>query len=231
MKRLYFFFVAFLIVSCAWAGPRLNAAILVESQRGEYFQLAIGGRVINPVAQNRVAVGDLPAGRHLVDVRVMGRGYRSQRIRAEVILRDGYETVFVLTPIRRGRNLMLRKVEELPLHQPAPQPPAPDPVTNPDICRYIMNEEDINRTIRFMKEEGFDDRRLEIAKGEIRLAGGILTDDLYLLLKEIRFEDRRIALAKYAYNYVCDQQKFSRVFDAFEFPSSRREMQDFLYSR
>lgn len=187
--------------------------------------------MINPVAQRRVAVGDLPAGRHLVDVRVLVPGFRPQRIRAEVILRDGYEAVFVLTPVRYGRRLLLQKVEELPLHRPALPAPAPDPATNPDICRYIMNEEDINRTLRFMKEEGFDDRRLEIAKGEIRLAGGILTDDLYLLLKEIRFEDRRIALAKYAYTYVCDQPKFSRVFDAFEFPSSRREMQDFLYSR
>lgn len=230
MNRHSFFLIAFLLLSIsnAWAKP--EAAILIQSQRGEIFQLAIGGRIINPVPTNRVAVGDLPAGRHLVDIRVAVRGYRTQRIRAEVILRDGMESVFSLVPTRRARVLMLQKVEEVPLYDQAP-PMSDQPVENKDICRYIMNEEDISRTLRFMKEEGFDDRRLEIAKGEIRLAGGILTDDLILLLKEISFENRRAALAKYAYTYVCDQRQFSKVFDVFEFETYRREMQDFLYKR
>lgn len=227
MKRLYFLLAfLFLFAGLSQAKGRQEAAILIESQRGEVFQLAIGGRMINAVAADRVAVGDLPPGRHLVDIRVIGRGRRALRIRAEVVLRGGYETVFVLEPVRRGHTLILTKVEELPLRRPIP------PLDRgPEICRYVMDERDVDRTLRLMEDEGFDDRRLEIAKGEIRLAGGIMTEDLYQLIKALSFEDRRITLAKYAYDYVCDQREFSRVVEAFEFSSSKREMQDFIYNR
>src|SRR5690606_7064772 len=120
-------------------------------------------------------------------------------------------------------HLVLRKVEEIPLPPTSPQA---EPQQS---CHYTMAKPELDRTLRFMKEEGFDDKRLEIAKGEIKLAGGIMTEDLYQLMRALSFDDRRVALAKYAYAYVCDPQRFSRVFDAFEFPGARRELQDFLY--
>ncbi|ALI98913.1 hypothetical protein DC20_07885 [Rufibacter tibetensis] len=213
------------LVEVLQAQPALDAALLVETQRGEYFHLTIGGRLINPVPSSRVAVGDLPAGRHILHLRVLGRGRRAQNITAEVILASGYESVYVLAPTVPGRTfpLVLRKVEEVPLSRPVP------PATGTESCRYVMEGPDVDRVLRFMKEEGFDDRRLEIAKGEIKLTGGIMTDDLFLLMKAITFEERRVQLAKFAYDYVCDRNKFSRVFDALEFNSSKREMQDFLY--
>ncbi|WP_460893824.1 DUF4476 domain-containing protein [Rufibacter soli] len=226
MKRLYFLGILFLLaVQVVQAQNRDEAAILVETERGEYFQLAIGGRIINPVPSSRVAVGDLPPGRHTLNIRVLGRGRRAQVINAIVDLAGGYETIFVLEPVGRGVSLILRKVDEVPLARPVP------PADAPASCRYAMEQEDVDRVLRFMKDEGFDDRRLEIAKGEIKLAGGIMTDDLYLLMKALSFEDRRIALAKFAYDYVCDRQRFSRVLDALEFSSSKRELQDFLYKQ
>ncbi|AKQ46995.1 hypothetical protein TH63_17270 [Rufibacter radiotolerans] len=207
------------------AQSRREAAILIETERGEHFLLAIGGRIINPVPSSRVAVGDLPPGRHALNIRILGRGRRAQVLNARVDLAAGYESAYVLEPTRRGRSLILRKVDEVPLARPLP------PADAPTSCRYAMEQEDVDRVLRFMKDEGFDDRRLEIAKGEIKLAGGIMTDDLFLLMKALSFEDRRIALAKFAYDYVCDRHRFSRVFDAFEFSSSKRELQDFLYKQ
>ncbi|WP_207433793.1 DUF4476 domain-containing protein [Sabulibacter ruber] len=228
MKRIYFLgFLLLFFAQALQAQIVPEAAILVESQRGELFQLAVGGRIINPVASNRVAVDHLPAGRHQLNIRVLMRGRRTQNLNAGVILSANYETVFVLEPSRRGFPLVLRKVEEVPLSRPVP----PADSYGRDVCRYVMEPEDVDRVLRFMKEEGFDDRRLEIAKGEIKLAGGIMTEDLYLLMKALSFEDRKVALAKFAYDYVCDRNKFSRVFDAFDFSSSKREMQDFLYKR
>ncbi|MBA9076048.1 DUF4476 domain-containing protein [Rufibacter quisquiliarum] len=226
MNRLYVTIIAFfLFLGLVQAQVPRDAAILVESQRGELFYLAIGPRVINTVPSNRVAVGDLPAGRHWIDVRVVRRG-RPLTIRAEVFLHNGYETVFVLEPARRG-NFILRKVEEVPLHRPVP--PVQGPVY--DDCRSAMDERQVDRTLRFMKDEGFDDRRLEIAKGEIRLAGSIMTEDLFHFMKALSFEDRRVALAKYAYQFVCDRREFPRVLEALEFTSSKRELQDFIYKR
>lgn len=230
MKRLYFLpFLLLCLVQVLHAQPTLDAALLVETQRGEYFHLTIGGKLINPVPSTKVAVSDLPAGRHILHLRVLGRSRRAQYITAEVILQSGFESVYVLTPTVPGRAfpLVLHKVEDVPLSQPQPAPPA----TGNDICRYVMEKPDVDRVLRFMKEEGFDDRRLEIAKGEIKLAGGIMTEDLFLLMKALSLEDRRVQLAKFAYDYVCDRQRFSRVLDALEFSSSKRELQDFLYKK
>ncbi|GGK73838.1 DUF4476 domain-containing protein [Rufibacter glacialis] len=228
MKRFYFLGIFFLLLGHALsAQPALDAALLVETQRGEYFQLNIGGRLINVAPSSRVAVADLPAGRHMLNIRVLGRGRRAQNITAEVLLERGYEGVYVLAPAVAGRAfpLVLRKVDQVPLSRPLP------PAQGNDVCRYTMEEQDVERVLRFMKEEGFDDRRLEIAKGEIKLAGGLMTEDLFLLMKALSFEERRVALAKFAYGYVCDPQRFSRVLDALEFSSSKRELQDFLYKR
>ncbi|WP_181304886.1 DUF4476 domain-containing protein [Rufibacter sp. XAAS-G3-1] len=227
MKRLYFLpFLLLCLVPVLHAQPTLDAALLVETQRGEYFHLTIGGRLINPAPSTRVAVADLPAGRHILHLRVLGRSRRAQNITAEIMLQSGFESVYVLAPTVPGRAfpLVLRKVEDVPLSQPA----AP-PATGNDICRYVMEKPDVDRVLRFMKEEGFDDRRLEIAKGEIKLAGGIMTEDLYLLMKAISFENRRVELAKFAYDYVCDRQRFSRVLDALESSLNKRELQDFVY--
>ncbi|WP_210462732.1 DUF4476 domain-containing protein [Rufibacter roseolus] len=228
MKRFYILSVLMLcLIQLVQAQPALDAALLVETQRGEYFQLTIGGRLINPSPAPRVAVGELPAGRHILHLRVLGRGRRAQNITAEVILASGYESVYTLVPTVPGRTfpLVLRKVEDVPYSRPLP------PASGNVACQYVMDQQDVDRVLRFMKDEGFDDRRLEIAKGEIKLVGGIMTEDLYLLMKAISFEDRRVALAKFAYDYVCDRQRFSRVFDALEFSSNRRELQDFLYKR
>ncbi|MBC3539590.1 DUF4476 domain-containing protein [Rufibacter sediminis] len=226
MKRLYLLglFLLFLVPVLP-AQPKLDAALLVETRRGEFFHLTIGGRLINAAPLTRVAVGDLPAGRHILHLRVLGRGRRAQNITAEIVLNSGFESVYELVPTVPNRTfpLVLRKVDEVPLARAVP------PATGNESCRYVMEGEDVDRVLRFMKDEGFDDRRLEIAKGEIKLAGGIMSDDLYLLMKALSFEDRRVALAKFAYDYVCDRNRFSRVLDALEFSSNRRELQDFLY--
>ncbi|RNI32226.1 DUF4476 domain-containing protein [Rufibacter immobilis] len=229
MKRLYFLGLCLCLLNPLLYGQaRPEAALLVESQRGEYFQLNIGGRIINPTPASRVAVGDLPAGKHLLRIRVLGRGRRAQNITAQVVLERGYESVYVLTPTsHRSLGLVLRKAEDIPLENPLP----PAEVSAQDICRHMMEERDVDRVIRFIREEDFDDRRLEIARGEIKLAGGLLTEDLYLLLKELNFDEQRVALAKFAYAYVCDRHRFSRVLDAFESSAGKREMQDFLYKR
>ncbi|RNI26895.1 DUF4476 domain-containing protein [Rufibacter latericius] len=228
MKRLYILsFLLLFLGQALHAQPDLDAALLVETQRGEFFQLSVGGKLINPAPADRVSVGDLPSGRHILNIRVLGRGRRAQNITAEVILTRGFESVYVLAPAVPGRTfpLVLRKVEEIPWSRPVP------PSGGNEVCRYVMEKPDVDRVLRFMEEEGFDDRRLEIAKGEIKLAGGIMTDDLFLLMKAITFEERRVALAKYAHAYVCDRQRFSRVLDALEFNSSKRELQDFIYKQ
>ncbi|WP_192822474.1 DUF4476 domain-containing protein [Rufibacter sp. LB8] len=228
MTRFYFsVFFLFLFTSLAQAQAPREAAILVESQRGERFYVVLGGKVINTVASNRVAVADLPAGNYWLDLKVVRRG-RPLNIRAQVFLKAGFEAIYVLEPARRA-GFVLRKVEEIPLQPQAPLP-NPDAPNNAE-CRGAMDERQIERTLRFMKEEGFDDRRLEIAKGELKLAGSLYTDDLLLLMQAINFEDRRVALAKFAYAYICDLREFPRVIDAVDLPSSKHQLQDFIYKR
>lgn len=240
MKPLYAFMILclFLALPQVEARPRQEAALSIASVRGELFYLTVGGRVINRTATNRVDVGDLPAGKYWLDIRVLRRG-RAQNIRAEVFLQEGYESIYELARGPRGNAFFLRKVGEEPMRRrpdprPTPRPnPRPDNTYDQDdvVCRNAMQERELERALRFMKEEGMDDRKLEIAKGEIKLAGGIMTEDLMALMDALIFEDRKVKLAKYAYTFVCDTRNFPRVLDALEFSSNKREMQDFIYKQ
>ncbi|ALW84341.1 hypothetical protein AUC43_04095 [Hymenobacter sedentarius] len=70
----------------------------------------------------------------------------------------------------------------------------------------------------------FEASKLSMAKDALAQSS-IQTDDLKRLLRSMQFESARVELAKFAYAHVVDPQNFSRVYDAFDFDASVREVQ------
>ena len=83
---------------------------------------------------------------------------------------------------------------------------------------------DVDRLLQTVQQRPFDDAKLRVAK-EALGQSSIRADDLTRLLRGFSFEASRVELATFAYPHVADRQNFYRVYDAFTFDSSAREVQ------
>jgi hypothetical protein len=90
-----------------------------------------------------------------------------------------------------------------------------------------MTPRDVDALAQALAARPFDGDKLLIAR-EALSETGIRSDDLRLLLNQFAFDKDKLELAKYAYPAVADRQNFYRVYDAFRFSSSTRELQEFV---
>jgi nuclear transport factor 2 (NTF2) superfamily protein len=81
-----------------------------------------------------------------------------------------------------------------------------------------------------LRNESFDDSRLKVAKQ-------FISNNYFnaLQVKEMvglfAFEDSKLELAKYAYDYTIDKGNYFIVNDAFVFSSSKETLMDYIKTR
>ena len=107
-------------------------------------------------------------------------------------------------------------------------PPPPEPVFTGN-CPHPVPVVEFNAFLKTLEEKSFDDTKMTVAKQFIR-NNCVSSSQLYLILKQIDFEQSRLKLAKYAYKYVFDPGKYYLVNDAFDFSSSVEELNKYIES-
>ncbi|GAB2797585.1 hypothetical protein HNQ93_003918 [Hymenobacter luteus] len=80
-----------------------------------------------------------------------------------------------------------------------------------------------------VQRQPFDDNKLPIIRGALQDAA-ISADDARRFVSTLSFDRNRIELAKYLYTHVADRQNFYRVYEALQYPSSIREVQQYVES-
>ena len=104
--------------------------------------------------------------------------------------------------------------------------PAPTDGYNPTpAAPNLLSPTDAANLTQALRQRNFDDERLRIAKQALSQTS-VRANDLAELMKTLTYDKSRIELAKFAYDHVADPQNFYRVYDAFQFSSSARELQD-----
>lgn len=93
--------------------------------------------------------------------------------------------------------------------------------------RHLLEPREVEDLLRAVNSKPFDSSKLTIAKQALDQSD-IRSEDLRRLLEGLDFENSRLDLAKFAFNRVADRQNFHRVYDAFDFESSVREMQRYI---
>ena len=241
MKKLLLPLLLVLLALPAFAQP---TAVSFTTHRGELFQMALDGRLINRPASNFVRVTDLRPGNHYVEFRIRGR-HGVYRTGLNVFVRAGYETNYTVRV--SGRKVSLGVISEIPLGRPPvvvvppPAPRYPDryddryqpepPRYEPDnSCRNLLDRHDVDRLIETMKGRDFESTRLTIAREAVR-SGSILAEDLRRVLLQLEYESSRLELAKFAYDSVCDKERFYYIYDVFQFDSNVRELEEYTSRR
>ena len=78
--------------------------------------------------------------------------------------------------------------------------------------------------VQAVRQQRFESEKLSTAKAALdRVA--LQSEDLKRLLLTFDFEASRVELAKFAYPHVTDPQNFNRVYQAFNFESSKRDVE------
>ena len=93
--------------------------------------------------------------------------------------------------------------------------------------RRVLHGGEVNRIARDMEFARFDDDALQIAKASIRKRG-VRSADVAFLMKQLSFEDNRLALAKFAWSRTVDRGNYFRVYNQLNFRSSQRELDRFI---
>jgi len=95
---------------------------------------------------------------------------------------------------------------------------------------YPMSNGDFNSAKQTVKNEGFDETRLDIAK-QIAGSNCLNTGQIIALCQELSFEKSKLDFAKFAYDYCVDPRNYFKVSNIFSFSSSKQELNNYIQGR
>lgn len=87
--------------------------------------------------------------------------------------------------------------------------------------------EDMAKTI---KDKTFNDDKVRVTKQIIR-TNCITLDQLIVLLKNFDWDDGKLEIAKFAYDYVYDIENYYKIYGLFTFSSSGEELEEYINSK
>ncbi|UPL49146.1 DUF4476 domain-containing protein [Hymenobacter sublimis] len=90
-----------------------------------------------------------------------------------------------------------------------------------------MDPQEVDVLWQTVQRQSFDDNKLAIIREALREAS-IPADDARRFVASMTFDRNRIELAKYMYTRVADRQNFYRVYEALQYQSSIKEVQQYV---
>jgi len=108
--------------------------------------------------------------------------------------------------------------------------PAPQTHSAPVRCPAPTSASDFNKALNTIKSESFENTKITLAK-QICKSSCLTTEQLKTLIKSFSFEASRLEMAKYAYEFVFDPDKYYLINDVFDFSNSKTELNKYIESR
>jgi hypothetical protein len=97
-------------------------------------------------------------------------------------------------------------------------------------CTPPVSSERIEDMAKTVEKQTFNDDKVRVTKQIIR-TNCITLDQLVVILNKFDWDDGKLEIAKFAYNYVYDLENYYKVYDLFTFSSSGKELEEFLDSQ
>jgi hypothetical protein len=93
-----------------------------------------------------------------------------------------------------------------------------------------MSPYDFSQAMNTIQYETFENTKITLPK-QVCKSSCMTSEQLRTVLKAFTYEASRLEIAKYAYDYVFDPEKYYLINDAFEYSSSVNELNSFFESR
>ena len=90
-----------------------------------------------------------------------------------------------------------------------------------------MNPKNFEEAVRVIKNESFDEKRLDIAK-HIVVDNPMSTRQIVNICNLFTFESNKLEFAKFAYPFCVDSNMYFMVDEVFTFKSSKEELHEYI---
>ncbi|MCX6271989.1 MAG: DUF4476 domain-containing protein [Bacteroidetes bacterium] len=115
------------------------------------------------------------------------------------------------------RNSLMEFINE---NATPPPPPPPPPCS--------VNHEELTQVLESINKQSFNSTKVTVAKQIIIAKKCFKTSQIKEILKLFSFEDSKLEMAKFAYDFCTDKQNYFSVNDVFSYSSSVEELAKFV---
>ncbi len=232
MKKIFTLHLLLLICTGLWATP-YKSRLTFSSLSASVSKMAVDSRSFNIRKENNsgIIIEDLLPGNHRIRIYKKAAGFNGNRYGGDrlqliyneiVFIKQGYHVDVV---INRFGKVMLDE-QKLPTVNFEDED-LPGYFPDNDETRMVISNRDLQQLKQSVSSANFETTKMAIAKQGI--GQNVLTA---VQIKEIvnlfSFENDKLNLAKYAYDYCIDTNRYFLVGDAFKFSSSKEELAAFL---
>lgn len=133
-----------------------------------------------------------------------------------------FSSAFRLHDLIGGTDIQL-----VPIPEPAPAP-EPAPIPQP-VCE--VTPADMDEIRELVKAATFKDSMEKQAKMMVKSKQCFRADQIVELLSIMTYDDSKLAVAKYAFDYCIDTQNYYRVVNSFTFKSYKDDLTKFIEER
>lgn len=106
------------------------------------------------------------------------------------------------------------------------QPMPPQPPTGSEPC--IVTDQEFSQILISIKKESFNNTKLVLARQILRSKQCFTTQQVKEIAKLFSFDDTRLDIAKFAWDYTIDRDNYYQIADVFSFKSHKDELMKFL---
>lgn len=99
--------------------------------------------------------------------------------------------------------------------------------TNGNTCSAAMSDAGFKDLLESMNSKSFEDAKMKVAKQGIS-ANCVSTAQVKKLMEQFSFEENKLEISKYCYDYTIDKNNYFKVNDGFSFDSSVDTLNDYI---
>jgi hypothetical protein len=140
--------------------------------------------------------------------------------------RTALSTIYDLGNLQFGAQMFAHIPNKAAYNEMISRPtPVPQPI-GPVQC--FVSDEEFSQITNSIKKESFNSTKVTLTKQILRSKQCFTTRQVKEIVKLFSFDDSRLEIAKYAWDYTIDRDNYYQVADVFSFSSSKENLMKFL---
>lgn len=225
MKKLFTLF--FILISAVIFGQSFGK-IIIYTNTNQPFMVSLNGIRLSNQYSVKTTFEFAEENEYRTKVWVQGNQYP---INFNIQSTPGYESTYQLGKDQYGAfTLNLISKVLIGANQPITTVPTVTPTATPTPTTPVivaMNTNDFNDKLSTVKNESFDDSKLEKAKfvfDQEHLSSAQVAS----VCKSFSFDNRKVDFAKWAYKRTVDKKNYYKVVDVLTFDTDKKELQNWI---
>ncbi len=242
LLRKYLFGLIFGLIHFVFA--QSPGYLVIISDNGQPVRVDINGVGVNIKPVPELKIGPLRGGYYRVSV-YFRFGNIDKKISEELYVPPSSEIVYHVVPYLQGGNGKRFIVADIypagsvntygsvPLYAvDLIMPTGPQPVYTGSVgCSVPVSRQRFKSMLEAIENESFDDGRLRVAKTVIRTNACLTAVQLRQMMNLFSFDENKVELAKFAWDYLYDLSNFHLIYDTLDFESSKEELEQYIGER